>query len=112
MLPCAQVESHDHCVYDYLEVRDGGEDNSPLLGKICGNKTPPDIKSTGNVLYVKFVSDGSVQKAGFAATFIKGSSSSRTYCIQYTLSWTLVYVHPCLRLRLSDIARIISALNT
>ena len=33
---------------------------------------PDDIKSTGNQLYVKFVSDGSVQKAGFAATFMKG----------------------------------------
>ena len=34
---------------------------------------PDDIKSTGNQLYVKFVSDGSVQKAGFAATFMKGT---------------------------------------
>ena len=33
---------------------------------------PDDIKSTGNQLYVKFVSDGSVQKAGFAASFMKG----------------------------------------
>jgi len=32
---------------------------------------PDDIKSTGNQLYVKFVSDGSVQKAGFAASFMK-----------------------------------------
>ena len=34
---------------------------------------PDDIKSTGNQLYVKFVSDGSVQKAGFAASFMKGN---------------------------------------
>ena len=34
---------------------------------------PDDIKSTGNQLYVKFVSDGSVQKAGFAASFMKGT---------------------------------------
>ena len=34
---------------------------------------PEDIKSTGNQLWIKFVSDGSVQKAGFAATFMKGN---------------------------------------
>jgi tolkin protein len=66
-----EVESHDHCVYDYVEVRDGHEDNSRVIGKFCGHKMPPDVKSTTNKMYVKFVSDASVQKAGFAATFVK-----------------------------------------
>ncbi|XP_060072061.1 tolloid-like protein 1 [Ylistrum balloti] len=66
-----EIENHDNCVYDYLEIRDGHEDNSPLIGRFCGYKIPEDIKSTGNKLYVKFVSDGSVQKAGFAASFVK-----------------------------------------
>lgn len=59
-------------MYDYLEVRDGSDDKSDLIGRYCGYKIPDDIKSTGNKLYVKFVSDGSVQKAGFAAKFVKG----------------------------------------
>ncbi|CAH1793785.1 unnamed protein product [Owenia fusiformis] len=66
-----EIENHDNCVYDYLEVRDGHEKTSPLIGKYCGYKVPEDLKSTSNKLYVKFVSDGSVQKAGFAARFIK-----------------------------------------
>ncbi|KAJ8318436.1 hypothetical protein KUTeg_003527 [Tegillarca granosa] len=66
-----EIENHDNCVYDYLEVRDGHEDNSPLIGRFCGYKLPEDIKSTGNKLYVKFISDGSVQKPGFAASFVK-----------------------------------------
>ncbi|CAB4058644.1 tok [Lepeophtheirus salmonis] len=32
---------------------------------------PEDIKSSGNNIWVKFVSDGSVQKAGFSASFMK-----------------------------------------
>ena len=68
-----QVENHDHCVYDYVEIRDGEADNSALIGKYCGYKPPVDVKSSTNTLYVKFVSDGSVQKAGFAAIFVKGS---------------------------------------
>ncbi|XP_064635870.1 tolloid-like protein 1 [Lineus longissimus] len=66
-----EIENHDNCVYDYLEVRDGHSDDSALIGRFCGYKMPDDIKSTSNKLYVKFVSDGSVQKAGFVAQFIK-----------------------------------------
>ncbi|ESO84884.1 hypothetical protein LOTGIDRAFT_236092 [Lottia gigantea] len=73
-----EIENHDNCVYDYLEVRDGHEDSSPLIGKFCGYKIPEDIKSTGNKLYVKFVSDGSVQKAGFAASFVKEYDECKT----------------------------------
>ncbi|XP_050394072.2 tolloid-like protein 1 [Patella vulgata] len=73
-----EIENHDNCVYDYLEVRDGHEETSPLIGKYCGYKIPDDIKSTGNKLYVKFVSDGSVQKAGFAASFVKEYDECKT----------------------------------
>nr|XP_046480526.1 bone morphogenetic protein 1 isoform X1 [Neodiprion pinetum] len=66
-----EVENHDNCVYDYVEVRDGHNPDSHLIGVYCGYKVPPDIRSTGSQLLVKFVSDGSVQKAGFSATFMK-----------------------------------------
>uniref|UniRef100_A0A182QG59 Metalloendopeptidase n=1 Tax=Anopheles farauti TaxID=69004 RepID=A0A182QG59_9DIPT len=66
-----EVENHDNCIYDYVEVRDGGAADSRLIGVFCGYKIPPDMKSTSNKLFVKFVSDGSVQKAGFSATFMK-----------------------------------------
>lgn len=69
MFQSFEIENHDNCVYDYLEIRDGPDETSPSLGKFCGYKVPEDIKSSGNQLYVKFVSDGSVQKAGFSATF-------------------------------------------
>ena len=66
-----EIENHDNCVYDFLEIRDGDTSNSPLLGTYCGYKMPKDIKSTTNSLWIKFVSDGSVQKAGFSASFMK-----------------------------------------
>ncbi|XP_053480258.1 bone morphogenetic protein 1a isoform X3 [Ictalurus furcatus] len=66
-----EIERHDSCAYDYLEVRDGNSENSPLLGRFCGYDKPDDIKSSSNQLWMKFVSDGSVNKAGFAANFFK-----------------------------------------
>ncbi|XP_013385673.1 bone morphogenetic protein 1 [Lingula anatina] len=66
-----EIENHDNCQYDYLEIRDGHEDTSKLIGKFCGYKIPDSIKSTSNKIYIKFVSDGSVQKPGFSAQFVK-----------------------------------------
>ena len=59
-------------MYDYLDIRDGHSENDTLIGVFCGYKTPEDVKSTGNKMRIKFVTDGSVQKAGFSATFMKG----------------------------------------
>lgn len=66
-----EVENHDNCVYDYVEVRDGHSENSPLIGKFCGHLIPSDIHSSSNKLFVQFVSDSSVQKEGFSAVFVK-----------------------------------------
>ena len=66
-----EIENHDNCVYDFLEIRDGEDSAAPLIGTFCGYKMPKDIKSTSNSLWIKFVSDGSVQKAGFSASFMK-----------------------------------------
>ncbi|XP_006629277.1 dorsal-ventral patterning tolloid-like protein 1 isoform X2 [Lepisosteus oculatus] len=66
-----EIERHDSCAYDYLEVRDGNTENSPLIGRFCGYDKPEDIRSTSNNLWMKFISDGTVNKAGFAANFFK-----------------------------------------
>ncbi|NXI29187.1 BMP1 protein, partial [Sterrhoptilus dennistouni] len=67
-----EIERHDSCAYDYLEIRDGSSDSSSLIGRYCGYDKPDDIKSTSNKLWMKFVSDGSINKAGFAVNFFKG----------------------------------------
>lgn len=68
----SQIERHDSCAYDYLEVRDGPLETSPLIGRFCGYDKPEDVRSTSHTLWMKFVSDGTVNKAGFAANFFKG----------------------------------------
>uniref|UniRef100_A0A8C7K1R0 Metalloendopeptidase n=1 Tax=Oncorhynchus kisutch TaxID=8019 RepID=A0A8C7K1R0_ONCKI len=66
-----EIERHDSCAYDYLEVRDGPAESSPLIGRFCGYDRPEDVRSTSHNLWMKFVSDGTVNKAGFAANFFK-----------------------------------------
>uniref|UniRef100_A0AAR2JDA1 Metalloendopeptidase n=1 Tax=Pygocentrus nattereri TaxID=42514 RepID=A0AAR2JDA1_PYGNA len=71
LLNFTTMDLHDSCAYDYLEVRDGLSESSPLIGRFCGYDKPEDIRSTSNTLWMKFVSDGTVNKAGFAANFFK-----------------------------------------
>uniref|UniRef100_A0A8D2DMW3 Metalloendopeptidase n=1 Tax=Sciurus vulgaris TaxID=55149 RepID=A0A8D2DMW3_SCIVU len=66
-----EIERHDSCAYDYLEIRDGPTEESTLIGHFCGYEKPEDVKSSSNRLWMKFVSDGSINKAGFAANFFK-----------------------------------------
>ncbi|XP_049577209.1 dorsal-ventral patterning tolloid-like protein 1 isoform X2 [Syngnathus scovelli] len=66
-----EIERHDSCAYDYLEVRDGPLETSPLIGRFCGYDKPEDVRTTSHTLWMKFVSDGTVNKAGFAANFFK-----------------------------------------
>lgn len=70
-----QVEYHDNCGYDFVEVRDGLELHSRFLARLCGYKPPEEVRSTSNHMLVRFFSDSSVLKMGFSATFVTGRAS-------------------------------------
>ncbi|XP_011500246.1 PREDICTED: cubilin-like, partial [Ceratosolen solmsi marchali] len=59
------LENSTKCSNDYLEIRSGSQDNSPLLGKFCGIKVENEITSMTNQIYIKFVTDSSLQNQGF-----------------------------------------------
>ncbi|XP_078582053.1 cubilin-like isoform X2 [Branchiostoma floridae x Branchiostoma japonicum] len=63
------LEAHSQCNYDYLEVRDGPSFDSPLLAKLCGGEIPDTIRSSGNAMFVSFVTDYSVTADGFRAVY-------------------------------------------
>lgn len=47
--------------------RNGGYENSPLLGQYCGSNSPPRIISHSNKLWLKFKSDFFGSGPGFSA---------------------------------------------
>ncbi|XP_057333900.1 tolloid-like protein 1 [Microplitis mediator] len=65
-----KLERSKNCVYDSLQVRDGDNNSSPLIGSYCGEMDPWEITSTDNNLYVTFVSDSFEQDNGFSASLI------------------------------------------
>uniref|UniRef100_A0A3Q2PI92 Neuropilin 1 n=1 Tax=Fundulus heteroclitus TaxID=8078 RepID=A0A3Q2PI92_FUNHE len=66
--PHFDLEDRD-CKYDYLEVYNGGDENSPMLGKFCGKIAPSPIISSGGQLLIKFVSDYETHGAGFSVRY-------------------------------------------
>ncbi|XP_038070215.1 transmembrane protease serine 7-like [Patiria miniata] len=57
------------CRYDALLVYDGPNDTSPLLGNYCGNQGPSPVTSSQHEMYLKFRSDGSIEKSGFLLSY-------------------------------------------
>lgn len=53
------------CDYDYLEIYDGPNIFSPLIGRYCNDNLPTDLTSSGPSVTLLFHSDGGVEEAGF-----------------------------------------------
>ncbi len=50
---------------DRLYIYDGEDNNAPLLAELYGNTLPADIESTGNKVFIEFITDGSNTAPGF-----------------------------------------------
>ena len=58
---------------DFLTLYDGVNDDSNVIKKLSGNLRNFGMSSSGNVLYIKFESDGHNNDNGFLATFYYGT---------------------------------------
>ncbi|PAV61815.1 hypothetical protein WR25_26348 [Diploscapter pachys] len=57
----------DSC--DFVELRDGPTDESPLFGAYCNSNPPSTITTTGNYLYLRIRTDSFINSNGFKATY-------------------------------------------
>uniref|UniRef100_A0A1I8JQC4 Metalloendopeptidase n=1 Tax=Macrostomum lignano TaxID=282301 RepID=A0A1I8JQC4_9PLAT len=65
------IEGRDRCEYDYLDIFDGvDEATSKRIGRYCGDQPPESITSENNTMKISFISDGTVSKGGFSASFM------------------------------------------
>ncbi len=54
---------HSTCCFP--QIRNGGTSDGDLISRLCGGQLPQPISSASNLMYIKFVSDGSVNNHGF-----------------------------------------------
>ena len=61
---------HWSCRYDYVNIYDGADENSPLMGRFCGNRVPSKtFQSRGTDMLVVFVSYEMLTATGFIAFY-------------------------------------------
>uniref|UniRef100_A0A3B3TV83 CUB domain-containing protein n=1 Tax=Poecilia latipinna TaxID=48699 RepID=A0A3B3TV83_9TELE len=76
------------CSFDFVEIRDGGYETSPLIGKFCGSQRPPVVVSHSNRLWIRFHSDPSITSHGFIAHW---DGTQTGTCLLYSLSVSFIY---------------------
>lgn len=59
------------CNKEYVEIRDGGTEYSPLIGRYC-KSAPTTQYSTDNMVFIKFFTDTDEPKNGFKANISLG----------------------------------------
>ena len=62
--------------YDFVKVYQGAAASAPLAEVITGSRPSAVVSSESGELFVRFSSDGSVQRAGFAAAYTSASPGS------------------------------------
>ena len=55
--------------YDKVRVYDGSDTTAPLLNTFSGTSRPSDVFSSGNTVFVSFVTDSGTTKDGFKITY-------------------------------------------
>ena len=53
----------------FSQVYDGNSTSALVLGKFCGTVVPEPVISTGNNMYIVFITDSSVTNKGFHASY-------------------------------------------
>lgn len=74
------TEETPRCQFDYLRFYNGASESNTLMknGTYCGKELPPTLHSSGDTLLIKFVTDASITRPGFAITY---TTSSAGECI-------------------------------
>ncbi|CAH1794996.1 unnamed protein product [Owenia fusiformis] len=73
------LEPTKQCLFDYVEIRDGRNKLSPLIGRYCGSRTPTaNFTSSGRHMWVSFVSDNDGSGLGFLAYYFPVPIANKT----------------------------------
>lgn len=68
----------ENCTCDYVEISDGQLFIDRRISKLCGNKIPPNVLSSGRFLRIDLVTDATNPMKGFNAHFYSVSSDGST----------------------------------
>ena len=68
------IESSSRCQHDYVKIYDGVDAVGTPRRTLCGSVIPLPYTSFGSALTVQFVSDASIERTGFQASYSESAS--------------------------------------
>jgi len=68
------LETSNGCVHDHVKVYNGEDATGTPRLTMCGSSVPSPITSFGSALTVRFVSDASIERSGFQATYTESAT--------------------------------------
>ncbi|XP_057332107.1 dorsal-ventral patterning protein tolloid-like [Microplitis mediator] len=71
-----ELEESEGCKNDFLEVREAGSDNAPIIGSYCGKRDRLEVAVMMNRVFLTFVTNRSKEAGGFSATISSKSDNS------------------------------------
>ena len=71
------IEDHSTCGWDFLEIRNGEDKESPVVMKVCGRTKPQSITLQSSSIWIRFYTDRYVTGIGFA---LKVTQVARPEC--------------------------------
>lgn len=73
------IEESIGCKHDYITVRDGLLQTSPVLHRLCGKGLPKTILSSSNGISVQFITNNRLEAAGFIIDYAKSAPGTTTH---------------------------------
>lgn len=58
------------CTYDYMDIYDGRDSASTLIGRYCGRQIPDVIETTQKHMFIVFKTDASDTASGFEGLWV------------------------------------------
>ncbi|CAG0893565.1 unnamed protein product [Cyprideis torosa] len=78
------------CDNDYVEIHDGLDGHSLVIGRYCGQLLPTPIVGSSNWLFIRFVSNSANQMPGFVASVSNVDSPCGPSAINVTSTWQTI----------------------
>ena len=63
------ADKEDGTCYDSLNIYDGVDGSAHRIAHLCGKEMPEDIMSSGNILFIFFITDVSSKGKGFTINY-------------------------------------------
>ena len=81
--------------FDFVELREGEHEDSPLIGRYCGREIPTSYASQANTIFVRFKTDHSIGHDGFRIRYETSKKDVNCFVLLFVSRWIFLVSSVC-----------------